>query len=105
MTTYTPYSVELIDDEFGTYRSEGVGTETEDFDKAFDEFVEDFMDDCNECGFIVRVNGKAHYRTYGEDFTVDENGDYQSIDYTPCDEPIDLEMGFNPYMGCYDYDC
>lgn len=21
------------------------------------------------------------------------------------DEPADLEMGFNPYIGCYDYDC
>ena len=21
------------------------------------------------------------------------------------DEPYDLEMGFNPYMGCYDGDC
>ena len=20
-------------------------------------------------------------------------------------EPYDLEMGFNPYMGCYDWDC
>ena len=26
-----------------------------------------------------------------------EDGDY---DYEP-----DLEMGFNPYLGCYDYDC
>lgn len=21
------------------------------------------------------------------------------------DEPADLEMGFNPYEGCYDFDC
>ena len=21
------------------------------------------------------------------------------------DEPANLEMGFNPYIGCYDYDC
>ena len=21
------------------------------------------------------------------------------------DDPADLEAGFNPYMGCYDYDC
>lgn len=28
----------------------------------------------------------------------DEDEEYYS-------EPDDLEMGFNPYMGCYDFDC
>lgn len=33
-----------------------------------------------------------------------EDDDDEDDDY---DEPYqdDLEMGFNPYMGCYDYDC
>lgn len=26
-------------------------------------------------------------------------------EYDEPEEPDDLEMGFNPYEGCYDYDC
>ena len=57
-----------------------------------------------ECGLIVRVNGKAHRKVYGDDFTIDGNGDYQTVDYD-YEDATDLEIGFNPYMGCYDYDC
>lgn len=28
----------------------------------------------------------------------DDEGDYE-------EEMYDLEMGYNPYMGCYDFDC
>lgn len=41
----------------------------------------------------------VEYSEYVEDAEDDDEDDY---DY---DEPSDLEIGFNPYMGCYDYDC
>lgn len=33
----------------------------------------------------------------------DSEEEFEEDDYY--DEPSDLELGFNPYMGCYDYDC
>lgn len=33
----------------------------------------------------------------------DEPEDYEDYYYT--DEPHDLDMGFDPYMGCYTDDC
>ena len=40
-----------------------------------------------------------------EDF--DEEDPYEGLDPEDeeWDEPSDLEMGFNPYAGCYDFDC
>ena len=40
-----------------------------------------------------------------EDF--DEEDPYKDLDPEDdgWDEPSDLEMGFNPYAGCYDFDC
>lgn len=34
-------------------------------------------------------------------------GDCDLCGFEPDDyeEPVDLELGFNPYMGCYDNDC
>jgi hypothetical protein len=40
--------------------------------------------------------------TCWEDMFDDEDKD-EDEEYYP--EPDDLEMGFNPYMGCYDFDC
>lgn len=37
-----------------------------------------------------------------EDEYDDDDEDEEAEDYP---EPDDLEMGFNPYMGCYDFDC
>ena len=44
----------------------------------------------------ISRNDYVEYFEYAEDAEDDED------DY---DEPSDLEHGFNPYMGCYDYDC
>ena len=46
----------------------------------------------------ISRNDYVEYSEYAED-AEDDDDDY---DY---DEPSDLEIGFNPYMGCYDYDC
>ena len=37
--------------------------------------------------------------TFSEYEEIDDDCD---CDY---DAPDDIELGFNPYMGCYDYDC
>lgn len=37
-----------------------------------------------------------------DDFNEDWEDDF---DFDDLEEPDDLELGFNPYMGCYDYDC
>lgn len=35
-------------------------------------------------------------------FWADGDEDAEDLDW---DEGADLEMGYNPYMGCYDWDC
>lgn len=63
---------------------------------TFDVFYED--DDAIVETRDISRNDYVEYSEYAEDAEDDED-DY---DY---DEPSDLEIGFNPYMGCYDYDC
>lgn len=46
---------------------------------------------------------KRKNRELSEDKESDLEDEFDDSDY--CDEPSDLELGFNPYMGCYDYDC
>lgn len=40
---------------------------------------------------------------YDEEF-LQEFEEFHSGDYD-CEDWDSLELGFNPYMGCYDYDC
>lgn len=36
----------------------------------------------------------------------EDNSDLERYEYEEdYDEPWDIECGFNPYMGCYDFDC
>ena len=46
-------------------------------------------------------NVATEYAEYEE---TDEEYDEDDAEDDYC-EPDDLELGFNPYMGCYDYDC
>lgn len=82
---------------------------TTDDRKRFTEFVmtlvdhhnafEVFYEDDNAIVETVDISDKdfEEYREYFENDDDEEDYDY--------DEPSDLEMGFNPYMGTYDYDC
>lgn len=68
---------------------------------SFRAFSEDASPATKVC--IVEVenisdNDASEYSEYEEE---EEEEDYD-CDY---DEPDNLELGFNPYMGCYDYDC
>ena len=71
-----------------------------DFDEGFFAEIEypneivDFVDESNEFDTLTL------YIDWDKpnDDEQDEEDDY---DY----DDDDLEMGFNPYMGCYDYDC
>ena len=51
---------------------------------------------------IVEVNSisEADADAFADDETV--NDEDMDCDY---EAPDDLELGFNPYIGCYDYDC
>ena len=49
----------------------------------------------------------AMFVAYAEDFD-EEFGDIEDFDefFDDCGYAYDdYEMGYNPYMGCYDYDC
>lgn len=56
---------------------------------------------------IVSVDGisEADKEKFSEYIEEDEDSDDDYDDYDDYLEPDNLEMGFNPYMGCYDYDC
>ena len=50
--------------------------------------------ECEKCGKIVPIEDLTQGLC---DDCYSEEDDYE--------EPADIEMGFNPYMGCYDFDC
>ena len=61
---------------------------------------------CEEMGW--EYTGRICFRGYGIEKWDSEERDYYIEDVeVSCEpeEPNDLELGFNPYMGCYDYDC
>lgn len=53
-------------------------------------YVEDPIDDCADFGDF--------WESWEEYDAVDEEDDYEP-------EDSDCELGFNPYIGSYDYDC
>ena len=80
-----------------------------------DKELKDFVIMCIEHGynFTVGYTGDVRYvevddiskkdadvwAEYAED---ERTEDEEDDSYEECG---DIEMGFNPYMGCYDYDC
>lgn len=48
--------------------------------------------------YFLMLNEEEH----DDDSDDDDARDEDDYDY---DEPLDIEVGFNPYMGDYDYDC
>ena len=56
-------------------------------DDDFDD-VDDYDDDCYEWNDV-------------DDYDDDDFDDCDDYDYDDCD----YEVGYNPYMGCFDYDC
>ena len=90
---YVPYTTVCIDDERGSnwlteYDDDNMYDTLEEAEKALWE-VADQSD--GAYGIFVYDGGKR----------VDELVYSDSEDY---DDAFD-EVGFNPYMGCYDYDC
>lgn len=87
------------------------------FEKTENKTLEKFVMTCLEHKYnfeVFYVNGNAivevanisndDYVAYCAFFEEDEEDDEECEDdyYEDSDN---LEMGFNPYMGCYDYDC
>ena len=60
-----------------------------------------------EKGYTVdNIVSEFESRGYDADLIQTSNGEIDMIDYIEPDEfDDDLELGFNPYMGTYDYDC
>jgi len=94
---YVPFTTAYIDDEFGVqhvveYDEDTMYDTYEEAENALDEIMEQSD---GGYGVLAIENGEiVHRYNCGED---DGECDY--------DEPWDLEVGFNPYMGCYDFDC
>lgn len=65
--------------------------------KEWDEY-EANMADMNMEDYASMVPTDYEYYEYEEQVIDDRLADY-------FDGDVDYEIGFNPYMGCYDYDC
>ena len=107
---YVPFITTCIDDAFGTQ----VHTEY-DSDNLFDTYEEacDALDEIADESeglygiFAIDEEGNiAHQYNHGNksDDEADIEAHDEFFDCFDCDRD-DLEMGFNPYMGCYDFDC
>ena len=99
---YVPFITTCIDDAFGTQ----VHTEY-DSDNLFDTYEEacDALDEIADESeglygiFAINEEGNiAHQYNHGN---VNDEEEDDSFDY----DDDSIEMGFNPYMGCYDFDC
>lgn len=82
------------------------------FETAYDFLAEYFADSTEALDLAFAVGGRTietaeiilYYYTGWhdfEDYLAYINGEGEESD---CDE-ADLEMGFDPYEGCYSYDC
>ena len=99
---YTPFITVYIADEFGTQ----VHTEY-DSDNLFDNYdeaqnaLDEIMDESDGHFGILAIDedgNVVHQYNHGE--AEDDEADDDCFD-----DFDDLEIGFNPYIGCYDYDC
>lgn len=71
---------------------------------SFRTFHEDALPATRVCIVEVEDISDADASEYAEYEEADEADDEEDYDYD-YSSPDDLELGFNPYMGCYDYDC
>ena len=82
------------------------------FETAYDFLAEYFTDSTAALDLAFAVGGRTmetaeailYYYTgchSFEDYLAEINGEDEEPD---CDE-VDIEMGFDPYEGCYSYDC
>ncbi len=100
MKKYVPFTTVCIDDERGSnwlteYDEDEYYTSIKDAECALEEMK---VDSDGAYGLFV----------YEGDKRVDEiiysgDDDYPEDDYY--EDWDNLEVGFNPYMGCYDFDC
>lgn len=71
-----------------------IGISTIDIEVGVSEIRLFKVGECNHCG---------NYYQWHEEFTY---CGHTELEYTESeDEPDDLECGFDPYAGCYTYDC
>ena len=127
MKTYKPYTTFNYNPSDGTYEVK-YGDTFKTLKEACNAFIDTMYGMPNRYvgGVIITdENGREYYYCFGTDFyyetrvdepylcftseddyfaeyDTDEADDDYDGDY---DSPDDLELGFNPYMGCYDYDC
>lgn len=97
---YVPFITTIIDDEFGTQVHTEYDDETlfDTYDEAVDALDEIMDESDGTFGILGIENGKVVDQwNHGTAEENDEDDYYEDYD--------DLEIGFNPYMGCYDYDC
>ena len=68
-----------------------------------DATILEFLDHCDNVQGLIRALLMDHIasRKLDEDFIEEED---EEPEEGP-EEPQDLELGFNPYTGAYDYDC
>lgn len=71
-----------------------------------DGFVAEIENDDDFDAFLnaFTANDDVKRDCHDDDFDYDEwndTDDYDDSDFDDCD----YEVGYNPYMGCFDYDC
>ena len=54
--------------------------------------------ECSSTGFVVNNRTSAVCFSYNDSYNL------ANVDEDEWDDDVD-ESGFNPYMGCYDFDC
>lgn len=103
----------IMDSNTGEIYVTCYANEEEDEEPHYEDWCADYWDSLsdNDPNKIITAPLRAAMRSYTASHTrkdddvepgYEENWD---SDYWDDGCPIDDEVGFNPYMGCYDYDC
>lgn len=95
---YVPYITTRIDDEFGVQTLEEYDDTNlfDTYEEAEAELDKIMSESDGPFGIFAIENGEIAHR-----YNCGPDDDDDCFDF----DSDDLEMGFNPYMGCYDYDC
>ena len=103
----------IMDSNTGEIYVTCYANEDEGEEPNYEDWNSDYWDKLpdNDPSKIITAPLRAAMKTYTASHSSEDDDvepgyeDDWSSDYWDDGCPIDDEVGFNPYMGCYDYDC